>query len=222
MVARSIVILAFTLRCLLIRVQVVHPLAVEHASVVRILLRLKNVRNPLAAGTIIYPSARTVTLAPASIPDLESRLDTFGNGGSARSNFMVANGYHGDAQYRRTPTAVTAKDGISVINIRSTSRSSPHAALGRVAEGLKRWGITIDLISSSMHSLSLAVTAKSSPLANGLVEEAARELGELGDVTLTKHMSIISVVGHRMRNMVGTAGEFEMVWNEEERGSRDC
>jgi aspartate kinase len=39
------------------------------------------------------------------------------------------------------------------------------------------------------------------------IMEAAEELGEIGIVSVARHMTIVSVVGHKMRNMVGVAGK---------------
>ena len=119
---------------------------------------------------------------------------------------MTANGYHGEHQQRRVPTALTTKDSISVINIQSDGRSGSHNFLGQTAVILGRYNISIDLISSSTNSLSLAVSTTNATPQEAL-QEAVSELQDLGRVTVMRHLSIVSVVGHKMRNMVGVAGE---------------
>lgn len=116
---------------------------------------------------------------------------------------MKVNGYHGETQYRRSPTAVTVKEAITVINIRSNGSSKPQTFLAQICEKLARHDVAIDLISSSQQMLSIAVCSSR----GDEVDEAVAELEEVGAVTPMRHMSIISVVGHKMRNMVGIAGE---------------
>jgi aspartate kinase len=117
---------------------------------------------------------------------------------------MAANGYHGETQYRRTPTAITAKEAITVLNVRSNGRTKPHAFLGEISERIGRHNLTIDLISSSQQMVSLAVSGGTSITS---IDEVVNELDEVGVVTAERHMSIVSVVGHKMRNIVGVAGE---------------
>jgi aspartate kinase len=128
---------------------------------------------------------------------------------------MKANGYHGDSQYRRTPTAVTAKDSITVINVRSNGRTKPHSFLGQISERLGRYNLTIDLISSSQQMVSVAVSGQKTREGADIVE-VAEELGEIGIVSVARHMTIVSVVGHKMRNMVGVAGKSFNLFSETE------
>lgn len=126
-----------------------------------------------------------------------------------RSVFMATNGYllDGDARYKRTPTAVTAKERISVITVHSNGRASQHTFFAQIAERLGHHKITIDMVSSSKQSFSLAVSTDDTAAERADFEEAVAKLAEIGAVTVTRKMSIISVIGHRMRNMVGTAGK---------------
>ncbi|KAK5113760.1 hypothetical protein LTR85_010777 [Meristemomyces frigidus] len=195
--------------------EVVHPQVVEHLREAGIPLRLKNVKKSAGTGTIVFPSSESPPLLPATPPDSAAGFSEDAISSppvemkTPNAVFMAMNGYHGSNQSRRTPTAVTSKDGISIIVIRATSAANPHIFLAQISEALSHRGMEVDLISSSMQSLSLAVSSKSSAAAIGLFERdlAASQLGQLGVATLRKHMSIVSVVGHRMRNMVGTAAE---------------
>jgi aspartate kinase len=192
--------------------KVIHPLTIEQISRSNITLRLKNVKNPEGSGTIIYPSAPSSNASPnssrsGSPSDSLVLSGTTAAEDSSRSVFMKANGYHGESQYRRTPTAVTAKDAITVINVRSNGTTKPHAFLGEISQRLGHHGLIIDLISSSQQMVSLAVSTDNSCDFNSSLDEAVSELNEIGIVSVTRHMSIVSVVGHKMRNMVGVAGE---------------
>jgi aspartate kinase len=116
---------------------------------------------------------------------------------------MTANGYYGESQSRRTPTAITVKEGITVLNVKSNGTSRPQTFLARVGEILQEHDVDIDLISSSQQMLSLAVVSTKS---HG-IKEATKALSQLGIVAAVPHMAIVSVVGHKMRNMVGVAAE---------------
>lgn len=172
--------------------EVIHPLTVEQIDTAGMLLRLKNVMNPQGDGTIIFPHASS----QSAIPDTDTST-------TAKAAFMTKHGYYGPNSSRRTPTAVTAKDGVCVLNIRSNGTAPPASFFSRITTILERHSITIDLISSSQQMLSLAVYYANS----SSISDAIDELEALGSVSLVKNMSIVSVVGHKMRNMVGTASE---------------
>ncbi len=193
--------------------QVIHPLTIEQIGYADIPLRLKNVKNPKGNGTIIYPSRSSRSPTPAgSTPELSPGLSpTPGPGDDediTRAEFMKTNGYHGEEQRRHSPTAITAKDNITVINIQSNGRSKPQAFLCQIAERLQRYDVMIHLICSSKQSISLAISMEDSDNEKEAVDRAVRELEEIGWVTTAKHMSIISVVGHKLRNVVGVDGKF--------------
>ncbi|KAF2499590.1 aspartate kinase [Lophium mytilinum] len=187
--------------------EVIHPLTIEQICNAQIPLRLKNVKHPERPGTIVFPSIATPTTSPKSTPGNSSPVSSEDDAARTKAVFMTKNGYYGESQYRRTPTAVTAKDSITVFNIRSNGRARPQEFLGQIAQRLGRHEYTIDLISSSQQMLSLAVSSEGSRKSNSNIEETVAELSEIGIVTVAKHMSIISVVGHKMRNMVGISGE---------------
>ena len=193
--------------------EVIHPLTMDIIKTASLPLRLKNVMNPNGSGTIIYPSTSRLETSSQSSSNSSpyiSPISSLNSGDedieTPRSVFMMANGYHGELRERRMPTALTMKDSISVINIQGNGKSDGQHFLGQTAAILGRQNISINLISSSTNSLSLAVSAANAR-SDDAMQEALSELQELGNATITRHLSIISVVGHKMRNMVGVAGE---------------
>ena len=70
--------------------------------------------------------------------------------------------------------------------------------------------MTIHVICSSKQSVSLAVSVEDSDFEADCIDRAVSELEGIGTVTVTKHMSIISVVGHKMRNVVEVHGEYSL------------
>ncbi|KAI1628269.1 aspartate kinase [Exophiala viscosa] len=181
--------------------EVIHTLTMSLLSEECVSVRLKNVNNPGGAGTIIYPTRKSPSSSPTRSPSSnESERQ--------RSILMATNGYHGDKQAKRAPTAITAKESITLVNITSNGMLPPQAFLGQSIEVLGRHQLAFDLTSSSHRSLSLALSSKTgiADLAKA-VSEALPDLEEFGTTSVMPKMSIISVVGHKMKNMVGVAAE---------------
>jgi len=181
--------------------EVIHPLTMALLSQEDVSLRLKNVKNPDGAGTIIYSTRKSASSSPTRSPSSSEELDM------QRSVFMASHGYHGRDQAKRLPTALTAKEGITLVNITSNGKLPPQAFLGQIIGTLGRHQLALDLTSSSHQSLSLALSSAGSTNVGDAVCEALPDLEEFGAVGVVPKMSIISVVGHKMRNMVGVAGE---------------
>ncbi|KAJ1670556.1 Aspartokinase [Coemansia sp. RSA 25] len=174
--------------------EVIHPFTMEQVIRAAIPIRIKNVQNPDGAGTVIFP-------------DLLSRpASSMGSGEPSPSlstpEMLLENGYMLDLS-RRHPTAVTIKDEITVLNIHSNRKSVSHGFFARIFSILDKYGITVDLISTSEVHVSMA-------LSNLVIERnllpAIEELSSLGAVDILRNMAILSLVGKQMRNMVGIAG----------------
>ncbi|KAJ2795715.1 Aspartokinase [Coemansia guatemalensis] len=174
--------------------EVIHPFTMEQVIRAAIPIRIKNVQNPDGAGTVIFPDLLS---RPASI---------VGSGESSPAlstpEMLLENGYMLDLS-RRHPTAVTIKDEITVLNIHSNRKSVSHGFFARIFSILDKYGITVDLISTSEVHVSMA-------LSDSVVERnlgpAIQELSSLGAVDKLQNMAILSLVGKQMRNMVGIAG----------------
>ncbi|KAF2633416.1 hypothetical protein BU25DRAFT_444171 [Macroventuria anomochaeta] len=140
--------------------EVIHPLTIEQINGAEIPLRLKNVMKPKGGGTIIYLLQRPST--PSSGSDNPIRpLTPVSNTrmAVAKANFMNANGYYGPNHCRRSPTAVTVKGDIGVLNIQSHGITSSQRFLSGVSNILETYSIIADLTTSSQQMLSLAVCA---------------------------------------------------------------
>ncbi|RKO99431.1 hypothetical protein CXG81DRAFT_30208 [Caulochytrium protostelioides] len=126
----------------------------------------------------------------------------------------------------RLPTAVTIKDGITVLNIHSNRKSVSHGFFARIFDTLDRHGVVVDLISTSeVHvSMALAPMQRDEPVHDVRAEDALaagddaasgvtspglraaiRALRAYGTVDVIANMAILSLVGREMRNMVGNA-----------------
>ncbi|KZO91992.1 aspartate kinase [Calocera viscosa TUFC12733] len=166
--------------------EVVHPFVMDQVMRMAIPIRIKNVENPTGPGTIISPELPS----PPSTP-----------GGAISTNPNAA-------PPRRLPTAVTIKDNIIILNVASTGRkTSTHGFLASIFGILDRWGVTVDLVSTSEVHVSMALedfTAGSG--GRRMRDRLVAELSKIGQVTLTPSMAILSLVGSQMRHMVGISG----------------
>ncbi|KAJ1679924.1 Aspartokinase, partial [Spiromyces aspiralis] len=177
--------------------EVIHPFTMEQVIRASIPIRIKNVQNPVGPGTIIFPELASCPASTTSTSDIDSP--------SAINSpkLLLENGYLLDLS-RRHPTAVTIKDKIVVLNIHSNRKNVSHGFFARIFSILDKYGITVDLISTSEVHVSMAVPAA---VIERNLEPAMHELSALGVVDIIRNMAILSLVGKQMRNMVGIAGK---------------
>ncbi|KAI8325346.1 aspartate kinase [Martensiomyces pterosporus] len=174
--------------------EVIHPFTMEQVIRASIPIRIKNVQCPEGAGTVIFP-------------DLLSRPASAINSGEPSPTMhtpemLLENGYMLDLS-RRHPTAVTIKDDIIVLNIHSNRKSVSHGFFARIFSILDKYGVSVDLISTSEVHVSMALSAS---VIERNLQPAIQELSSLGTVDILRNMAILSLVGKQMRNMVGIAG----------------
>jgi len=98
-------------------------------------------------------------------------------------------------------TAVTAKRGITVININSNRMLMAYGFMAKVFNIFEKHGIVIDLISTSEVNISVTVEETKKLAA------AIAELEQLGSVSTNKNMAIVSLVGRGQKHCVGLAGK---------------
>jgi aspartate kinase len=98
-------------------------------------------------------------------------------------------------------TAITAKRGITVVNINSNRMLMAYGFMAKVFNVFEKNGIVIDLISTSEVNVSVTVE-KTDRLA-----AAIADLEHLGSVSVNKDMAILSLVGRGQKHCVGLAGK---------------
>ncbi|KAG9025248.1 Aspartokinase [Tulasnella sp. UAMH 9824] len=173
--------------------EVIHPFTMEQAIRKKIPIRIKNVENPQGSGTVIHPS-----------PDIDSTthdddatlvtLDDLSLTGSPKSKL---------SQHARVPTAVTIKDNIVVLNVNSNRKTISHGFLARIFGTLDKFGVSVDLISTSEVHVSMAIEAS---IEKRNMHKLVTELKKSGTVSVHPEMAILSLVGKQMKHMVGIAG----------------
>ncbi|EJD43356.1 aspartate kinase [Auricularia subglabra TFB-10046 SS5] len=175
--------------------EVVHPFTMEQVIRRAIPIRIKNVENPLGGGTVIHPHpeehAATTLLPGALVPGVP-----FIPGTMAPPGALVK-------PPRKTPTAVTIKERILVLNVNSNRKSVSHGFLARIFSTLDAFGVVVDLISTSEVHVSMAIEDRGERKS---VDRLVRELQKLGSVSVHRDMAILSLVGKSMHKMVGIAG----------------
>ena len=118
----------------------------------KIPIRIKNVENPRGHGTVIDPEA-----------DHESDMMPMPDFGAAFVDGVLSNGATGFGGVggmiprQRVPTAVTIKERIVVLNVQSNRKSVSHGFLAGIFGTLDRFGIVVDLISTSEVFVSMAI-----------------------------------------------------------------
>ncbi|KAI8065136.1 Aspartate/glutamate/uridylate kinase [Gongronella butleri] len=168
--------------------EVIHPFTMEQVIRSHIPIRIKNVENPRGPGTVVFPTdivSKDGTATPPHSPKV-----------------LAENGYSLDLS-RKYPTAVTIKDGVIVLNVHSNRKSVSHGFFAKIFSTLDRYGIVVDLISTSEVHVSMALGVDSS---DKDLERVIQDLRAVGEVDVLKNMAILSLVGKQMKNMVGIAG----------------
>jgi aspartate kinase len=156
--------------------EVIHPFTMEQVIRAAIPIRIKNVENPKGEGTIIFPDAVGPTsdepaegrsakdaIAPSTAPSIPSSLSS-----SALEPHLG-------------PTAITIKDTVVVLSVHSNRKTISHGFFARIFGILDKYGIVVDLISTSEVHVSMAIHGE---MRKGTMERVARDLKVVGEVRL--------------------------------------
>lgn len=90
-----------------------------------------------------------------------------------------------------------------MLNVHSNRKTISHGFFAGIFGTLNRYGVVVDLISTSEVHVSMAMTAELRPRT---LERLSAELEHIGTVSILRNMVILSLVGKEMRQMVGVAG----------------
>ncbi|KXN69025.1 aspartate kinase [Conidiobolus coronatus NRRL 28638] len=165
--------------------EVIHPFTMDQVIKANIPIRIKNVQNPSGQGSII-------------IPNLEDEPES-----SSSIALFIKHGYSSDLT-RRHPTAVTLKDQVTVLNVTSNRKSVSYDFFANIFRVLDKHSIVIDLISTSEVHVSMAVPL---PANDPSLLDAVEDLKKCAIVNISPDLSILSLVGKQMKNMVGIAAQ---------------
>ncbi|KAK9381719.1 Aspartate/glutamate/uridylate kinase [Kockiozyma suomiensis] len=168
--------------------EVIHPFTMEQVIRAHIPIRIKNVENPSGDGTVIFPDniSRKGDVTPPHPPTALERIS---------SGFFHAK--------KKEPTAVTTKQNISVLNVHSNKRFHSHGFMAEIFGILHKHEIVVDLISTSEVHVSMALHSE---MRDQDLYSAVEEIKRLGTVDVIRSMTIVSLVGKQMKQLVGIAG----------------
>ncbi len=139
--------------------EVVHPFTMEQVIRKKIPIRIKNVENPAGLGTVIYPDLEEGEEVPVARRSATEQ-DALG-------------------QESKRATAVTIKERIIVLNVNSNRKSVSHGFLAGIFSTLDRFGVVVDLISTSEVHVSMAIEEGLGPK---IMDRLLRELRKSGTV----------------------------------------
>ncbi|KAH9453135.1 hypothetical protein Pst134EA_016007 [Puccinia striiformis f. sp. tritici] len=100
----------------------------------------------------------------------------------------------------KAPTAITIKEDIVVLDIHSNQKTISHGFLAKI------FGIIVDSILTSEVHVSMAIVVNKIYRFKGL-DKLIKESKDIGNVSVLNQMAILSLVGRKMKNMVGIAGK---------------
>lgn len=192
--------------------EVIHPHTMEQVVQARIPIRIMNVTKPQGTGTVIAPDSS----------------DTQDVTTSGKSRFTLTRGRSSTdldlAEVPKKPTAVTVKRSVIILNLCSNKTTRAHGFLSKIFQVLDTHHLSVDLIASSEIHISLAlhsehpissgiyiphrVNRENSVITNERLSRACDDLKELGSVNVVTDMAIISLVGQKLKNMIGISGKF--------------
>ena len=136
----------------------------------KIPIRIKNVDCPRGLGTVIHPNSDLDASETGEmlLPEPVS-VDTLGY-------LKIA-----DQGHKKLPTAVTIKERIVVLNINSNRKSVSHGFLAGIFGTLDRYGVAVDLISTSEVQISMAIEDRHE---KKVMDRLVKDLEKYGTVSL--------------------------------------
>ncbi|KAJ7581086.1 Aspartate/glutamate/uridylate kinase [Mycena floridula] len=181
--------------------EVVHPFTMEQVIRRKIPIRIKNVENPRGGGTVIHPDLDIETPSSVEIGS-DSSIPEPAPGNILHALSALPASDTGTS-FKKLPTAVTIKERILVLNVNSNRKSVSHGFLAGIFGTLDRFGVVVDLISTSEVHVSMAIE---DTLGKKMLDRLVKELKKSGSVSVHHDMAILSLVGKHMRHMVGISG----------------
>ncbi len=107
--------------------------------------------------------------------------------------------------YRKGLKAISAKDGITAIKIKSNRMLMAHGYLRRIFEVFDNYHTSIDMITTSEIAISLTIDNTSN------LDEIVKEIETYAEITVEKDHSIICIVGESVINDKNSYRLFEIL-----------
>jgi aspartate kinase len=98
-------------------------------------------------------------------------------------------------------TALASRGPVTVLTVRTPRMLGGAGFLASIFEVFGRWGVSVDLVSTSEVSVSATVDG------NADVVELAADLAELGEVRIMRDRAVVALVGERLIKTPGVPGK---------------
>ncbi len=173
------------------------PRYVENTRVIRNLSFDEAAELAYFGAKILHPSS----VNPARMKNIPVRLKNTmepGDEGTLVTSASIPEDYK----------AVAAKDGITVLRIRSDRMLMAYGFMRRIFEVFEAYKTPIDMITTSEVSLSLTIDDQT------CLDDIVKSLGSIGIVEVESEQTIICVVGDFRPGRVGSAPEIFEALNE--------
>ena len=95
--------------------------------------------------------------------------------------------------------AVAMRSGVTALFVGSPRMLLAHGYAAKVFSVFEKHGVPVDVIATSEVSISITVDEKAS------LEGVVRDLSEFAEVSILKHLAVVSVVGKALRSTAGVA-----------------
>ncbi len=102
---------------------------------------------------------------------------------------------------RFTVKSIAYKEGITVVDVRSTRMLMAHGFLAKIFEVFNRYETPVDMVSTSEVSVSLTIDR------TDRLPDITKELQQFAEVEATSGQVIVCVVGENLRHTPGIAGK---------------
>ena len=110
-----------------------------------------------------------------------------------------------DEIHSRGLKAISAKDGITAIKIKSNRMLMAHGFLKKIFEVFDKYETAIDMITTSEIAISLTIDSDKN------LDQILEELNDYGEITVEKEHSIICIVGEGLIEDKSTSRLFELL-----------
>jgi aspartate kinase len=173
------------------------PRFVEDTSVIRELSFDEAAELAYFGAKILHPSSVNPARQKKIPVRLKNTMDPSDEGTLITSDYAL-----------RDYKAVAAKDGISVLRIKSDRMLMAYGFLRKIFEIFEAYKTPIDMVTTSEVAVSITVDDSE------FLDQIAKDLKELGKVEVEENQTIICIVGDFRTERVGSAPEIFEALNE--------
>ncbi len=103
-------------------------------------------------------------------------------------------------------SAVTCRKGTTLLTLSTLAMWETSGFLARVFEPFADLGMSVDLVGTSQSAVSLTLDLVPGSIDGPIFEELIARLGKLGKVEVLHPCAVVSIVGRRIRSVLGEVG----------------